>query len=53
MADYDRAIDIDPHLASAYFVRSLLKQNFLDDLLGAERDYDLAIALDPKIMEDG
>jgi tetratricopeptide (TPR) repeat protein len=52
LVDYDRAIKIDPDLASAYFVRSLLKQDFLDDSIGAVSDYNQAIALDPKIMED-
>ena len=50
LADYDRAIEIDSNLATAYLVRSLLKRDRLGDLLGASIDYDRAIAIDPQII---
>jgi tetratricopeptide (TPR) repeat protein len=52
LADYDRAISLDPNLAAAYFVRGLLKRDLLDDVSGAANDYDLAIALDPNIVAE-
>ena len=60
LADYDfpkgtlreRAISLDPNLAAAYFVRSLLKRNLLGDVLGAARDRHRAIEIDPNIVAD-
>ena len=52
LADYDRAISLDPNLAAAYFVRSLLKRNLLDDVLGAAHDRHRAIEIDPNIVAD-
>jgi hypothetical protein len=53
-----RAIALDPNLAAAYLVRSLLKRDLLDDVSGASSDYDFpsgtlrdrAIAIDPQII---
>jgi serine/threonine protein kinase/lipoprotein NlpI len=58
LADYDRAIALDPNYRDAYFNRAFLKQpEFYNDLFGtladykdlqgALADYDRAIALDP------
>ena len=52
LVDYDRAISLAPNLAAAYFARSLLKRNLLDDVLGAASDLDRAISLDPNIAND-
>jgi tetratricopeptide (TPR) repeat protein len=48
LAEYDRAIMINPKDATAYYGRGLLKQEKLNDPQGALSDYDRAIALDPK-----
>lgn len=47
IADYDRAIRLDPKYASAYHDRGMCKQ-VKGDLEGAIADYDRAIGLDPK-----
>jgi tetratricopeptide (TPR) repeat protein len=52
LADYDWAISLTPNLAAAYFARSLLKCNLLDDVRGANFDLDRALDLDPNIADD-
>ncbi len=47
LADYNRAISIDPNLAIAYNYRGLLKENKLQDIQGALADYNRAISIDP------
>jgi tetratricopeptide (TPR) repeat protein len=51
LADYDRAIALDPKFARAYFYRGYLKGQKRDDVQGALSDYDRAIALDPKFVK--
>jgi hypothetical protein len=52
LADYDRAISLAPNLAAAYFARSLLKRNLLEDVRGATSDYDQAISLQERFAND-
>ena len=47
IADYDRAIHLDPSYAPAYLNRGVARRRS-SDLDGAIQDYDQAIALDPK-----
>ena len=46
IADYTKAIELNPNSSSAYSNRGLLKDN-LEDLYGAIADYTKAIELDP------
>ena len=48
MADYDRAIAIDPSLANAYVNRGIAHSH-LGNLNLAVADYEKGLALDPKI----
>lgn len=47
---YDKAIDINPTVAQAYFNRGACKGNNFD-FEGAIKDYDKAIAINPQYME--
>ena len=47
IADYDRAIELRPDYAEAYYLRGSAKMG-LGDYRGAIADYDRAIELDPK-----
>ncbi len=47
LADFDRAIAIDPKYAEAYCSRGTLKARYLDDTYGGLGDYNQAIALNP------
>ncbi len=47
---YDKAIEINPTVAQAYFNRGVCKGNIFD-FEGAIADYDIAIDLNPKYME--
>jgi tetratricopeptide (TPR) repeat protein len=47
LADYNRAIKINPQSANAYYNRGLLKATKLQDQQGALADYDRAIKLKP------
>jgi tetratricopeptide (TPR) repeat protein len=47
LADYNRAIKINPKNANAYYNRGLLKATKLQDDRGALADYDRAIQLNP------
>jgi tetratricopeptide (TPR) repeat protein len=47
LADYDRAITINPNYAGAYLNRGFLKYEKLNNPQGALADYDLAITLNP------
>jgi Trypsin-like peptidase domain/TPR repeat len=49
VADFDRAIQIDPNIAMAYSLRGHLKAHKLQDTSGALTDYNRAIELDPKL----
>jgi tetratricopeptide (TPR) repeat protein/V8-like Glu-specific endopeptidase len=51
LADYDRAIAINPNYAKAYVNRGFLKYDKLNDLKGALADYDRAIAINPNLAE--
>uniref|UniRef100_UPI00286A0BC6 tetratricopeptide repeat protein n=1 Tax=Chamaesiphon sp. OTE_20_metabat_361 TaxID=2964689 RepID=UPI00286A0BC6 len=42
LADFNRAIQINPNFANAYYNRSLLKQNKLNDRVGAIDDMNRA-----------
>jgi tetratricopeptide (TPR) repeat protein len=48
LADYNKAIELDPKLAMGYNNRAFLKNNRLKDYQGALADYNKAIELDPK-----
>jgi tetratricopeptide (TPR) repeat protein len=48
LADYNRAIELNPRLALAYKRRGNLKENNLNDRSGALADYSKAIELNPK-----
>lgn len=47
LADFDRAIQIDPNYAIAYYGRGFLRARKLQDISGALADFDRAIELDP------
>jgi tetratricopeptide (TPR) repeat protein len=51
LADYDRAIALNPNYASAYVGRGILKFEKLNDYQGALADYNRAIALNPSLAE--
>jgi tetratricopeptide (TPR) repeat protein len=48
LADFDRAIAINPKYAEAYCNRGTLKAWYLNDLYGGLGDYNQAITLNPK-----
>jgi tetratricopeptide (TPR) repeat protein len=48
LADFDRAIEINPKYAEAYCNRGTLKAWYLKDLYGGLGDYNQAITLNPK-----
>jgi serine/threonine protein kinase len=48
LADYDRAIELNPKSAITYYNRGLLKHKKLDDYQGALADYNQAIKLNSK-----
>jgi tetratricopeptide (TPR) repeat protein/V8-like Glu-specific endopeptidase len=48
LADYDKAIALDPKLAVAYYNRAGLKSDKLDDPQGALADYNKSISINPK-----
>ena len=50
IADYSRAIELDPDDAAAYYNRGNAKSE-LDDYHGAIADYSRAIELDPEIED--
>ncbi|MBW8813414.1 MAG: DUF3857 domain-containing protein [Caulobacterales bacterium] len=47
MADFDKAIALDPTLSGAYSARGLVKLG-QNDVAGAKADYDKALALEPR-----
>jgi tetratricopeptide (TPR) repeat protein len=48
LADFDRAIELNPKYAEAYCNRGTLKAWYLNDLYGGLGDYNQAITLNPK-----
>jgi tetratricopeptide (TPR) repeat protein len=51
LADYDRAIALNPNYANAYYNRGLLKVLKLNDPQGALADFDQVITLNPNLAE--
>jgi tetratricopeptide (TPR) repeat protein len=51
VADYDRAILIDPNYAKAYSYRGFVKAGQLQDYRGGLTDLNRAIQLDPKLAD--
>lgn len=51
LAELDRSIQQNPRDSKSYFLRGLLKQNKLNNALGALADYDKAIELNPKYAD--
>jgi tetratricopeptide (TPR) repeat protein len=51
LADYNKAISLNPKFVEAYFDRANLKQTQLNDLQGALADYNKVISLNPKLAE--
>ena len=51
LADYDRAISIDPNYAKAYSYRGFVKAGQLQDYRGGLADLNRAIQLDPKLAD--
>jgi tetratricopeptide (TPR) repeat protein len=47
LKDYNRAIELDPKLAFAYYSRGLMQDRQLKDRQSALKDYNRAIELDP------
>lgn len=50
LSDYNKAIDLSPSFAEAYFKRGNIK-NLLGDYEGAISDYNKAIDLNPNLAE--
>jgi tetratricopeptide (TPR) repeat protein len=50
LADYNKAIDLDPKFVRGYYERGVLKERKLNDPKGALADYDKAIDLDPNYV---
>ena len=50
IADYTRAIELDPELPDAYFGRALARSH-IEDLIGPIVDFTYAIELDPNYAE--
>jgi serine/threonine protein kinase len=48
LANYNKAIDLDPKYTYAYYSRGILKANELGDPVGALADYSKAIELNPR-----
>lgn len=48
LADYNKAIALNPQSVKAYYNREILKEDKLNDVQGALADYNKAITLDPK-----
>jgi tetratricopeptide (TPR) repeat protein len=51
LADYNRAIELNPASAIGYFNRALVWRE-RGDLSLAKADYDRAVALDPRLADD-
>jgi tetratricopeptide (TPR) repeat protein len=51
LADYNRAIDLEPNFTTAYLHRGLFRENRLNFPLGAFLDYNRAIELDPTYVK--
>ncbi|AYB34232.1 tetratricopeptide repeat protein [Chryseolinea soli] len=50
LLNLNKALDIDPNYAPAYFIRGNIKDNF-DDRHGAMKDYNTAIEKNPKFAD--
>ncbi|WP_295621272.1 tetratricopeptide repeat protein [Chamaesiphon sp. GL140_3_metabinner_50] len=51
LADYNRAIDLEPNFTTAYLHRGLFRENRLNFPLGAFLDYNRAVELDPTYVK--
>jgi tetratricopeptide (TPR) repeat protein len=47
VADYNRAVELNPGYAKAYNNRAIVRASALKDMQGALRDFDRAIEIDP------
>ena len=50
LMNLNKALDIDPNYAAAYFLRGNIKDNF-DDRHGAMKDYNMALEKNPKFTD--
>lgn len=50
LMNINKALDIDPNYAPAYFLRGNIKDNF-DDRHGAMKDYNMALEKNPKFAD--
>jgi len=50
LMNLNKALDIDPNYAPAYFLRGNIKDNF-DDRHGAMKDYNMALEKNPKFTD--
>ena len=48
LSDFDKALEIDPNYAPAYYVRSLFQRQVMRNRFLADQDLNKAIELDPK-----
>jgi tetratricopeptide (TPR) repeat protein len=51
LADYNRAVDLEPNFTTAYLHRGLFRANRLNFPLGAFLDYNRAVELDPTYVK--
>ena len=50
LLNLNKAIEVDPNYAAAYYLRANIKDNF-DDRHGAMKDYNIAVEKNPKFAD--